>query len=181
MDKTRGLIKYRMETNLIVIESLKESLLKLIAEKPYDKITIMELCQKAGVSRMGFYGNFKTKHDIIKKIVLDINMELVDKLGSPFRNSTDSNWYYKVMQFVKEKSPELLLLFDAGFFYEYLDMMNEIVLRDKDLPSDLSYQRIVWSGGIINAITYWLTTGMKESVEDMTNYLSDNLKCWSFD
>ena len=117
MDKTRGLVKYRKETNLIVIESLKESLLKLIAEKPYDKITIMELCQKAGVSRMGFYGNFKTKHDIIKKIVLDINMELVERIGSPFRNSTNSDWYYNVMLFVKEKSPELLLLFDAGIMY----------------------------------------------------------------
>lgn len=181
MDKTRGLVKYRKETNLIVIESLKESLLKLIAEKPYDKITIMELCQKAGVSRMGFYGNFKTKHDIIKKIVLDINLELVERIGSPFRNSTNSDWYYNVMLFVKEKSPELLLLlFDAGFFYEYLDMMNKIVLRDSDLPSELKYKRIVWSGGIINAITYWLTTGMKESVEEMTVYLNNNLMFWSF-
>lgn len=181
MDKTRGLKKYRKETNLIVIESLKESLLKLIVEKPYDEITIIELCKKAGVSRMGFYGNFKTKHDIIKKIVLDINMELVDRIGSPFRNSTNGNWYYNVMCFVKEKSEELLLLFDAGFFYEYLDMLNKIVLRDNALPSEARYQRIVWSGGIINAITYWLTTGMKESIEDMTRYLSNNLMGWSFE
>lgn len=177
--KLRGLKRHSAEVNHIVIESLKEALILLIKEKPYDKITIVELCQKAGVSRMGFYGNFQTKDDIVKKIVIDINQMLVDRIGSPFRQTTDDKWYYSLFCLAKELSNVLISLKNAGFLEEYNRLINDIVLHDNDISTDEVYQRIIWNGGIVNAICYWLSTGMKETPEEMGKYCNENLVPWS--
>ncbi len=177
--RLRGLRKHSVESNHIVIESLKEALIILIKEKPYDKITIVELCQKAGVSRMGFYGNFETKDDIVKRIVIDINKMLVDRIGSPFRQTTDHKWYYNLFCLAQELSDVLISLKNAGFLEEYNKLINNIVLHDSSISINEVYQRIIWNGGIVNAIYYWLSTGMKETPLEMGKYCNENLVPWS--
>ena len=54
--KTAGLRRHAEELNKLVTDSLGEALLSLMADKPYAKITVTELCKKAGVSRAAFYG-----------------------------------------------------------------------------------------------------------------------------
>ena len=45
-------------------EKIVNALLTLIKEKPLSTITITELTQLAGVSRMAFYRNFSTKEEV---------------------------------------------------------------------------------------------------------------------
>lgn len=47
-------------TNLFAKECIVSALIQLIYAKPLSSITISELCQKAGVSRMTFYRNYKS-------------------------------------------------------------------------------------------------------------------------
>ncbi|MCP1111290.1 TetR/AcrR family transcriptional regulator [Ohessyouella blattaphilus] len=42
-------------TNILAKEYIVSALLLLVSQKPLSKITVSELCQKAGVSRMTFY------------------------------------------------------------------------------------------------------------------------------
>lgn len=51
----------------IIVECFKE----LLQEKSFGKITVHELCEKAGVSRKTFYVYFDSKYSIVKKIVMD--------------------------------------------------------------------------------------------------------------
>lgn len=53
-------------TRTVNIENyLTEALIILLQSKEFDRISISELCAKAGVSRMSFYRNFKNKNDIL--------------------------------------------------------------------------------------------------------------------
>ena len=47
---------------------LEESLKKLMLEKPLDKITIRDLTEDCGISRMTFYYHFKDKYDLVNWI-----------------------------------------------------------------------------------------------------------------
>ena len=98
------------------------------------------------MSRTAFYGNFKTKDDILKDIVLDVNKVLVSVDGGTFRRDTTLQWYEKFFTVIKEKADTLKLLIDAGFQAEYLDIVNEIVLRNLDIPVSKKYQRLIWTG-----------------------------------
>ena len=42
-----------------------QALFKLMAEYEYEKISVIDIANKAGVSRATFYRNFKRKEDII--------------------------------------------------------------------------------------------------------------------
>ena len=173
--KLRGLKRHAKEVNKVVVESLKEALIILLKTKPYEKITIMELCFKAGVSRMAFYGNFTSKDDILSRIVDDLNDLLVERAGSPFRLETNEKWYLETFNLVEENVDTLMCLLDLGFQNEYLSLVNKLVLHDNEISDDKKYQRIIWTGGLLNCITYWLKAGMKPSKEEMAKFCNANL------
>ena len=169
-ERLSGLRKHSEELNRLVIESLQGALLQLVAKKAYDSITVTELCKKAGVSRMAFYGNFDSKDDIIKKIVYDLQNELLTRIGSPFRHEVTYNWYLEMFRFTAEKSDVLKSIFCAGYQGKYLDLVNSVILRHKDMQPEESYLRLLWSGGIVNAVVYWLSNDMAESPEQMATF-----------
>lgn len=45
---------------------LEESLKKLMLQKPLDKITIRDLTEDCGISRMAFYYHFKDIYDLVE-------------------------------------------------------------------------------------------------------------------
>ena len=175
-ERLSGLRKHSEELNKLVIESLQGALLQLVVRKPYERITVTELCHKAGVSRMAFYGNFESKDDIIKKIVYDLQTDLFTRIGSPFRQEVTHQWYLEMFLFIAEKSDVLKSIFCAGYQGKYLELVNSVILRHKDMQPHESYQRLLWSGGIVNAVVYWLTNGMAETPEQMATFCD---KCFS--
>ena len=175
-ERLSGLRKHSEELNRVVIESLQGALLQLVTKKPYDSITVTELCKKAGVSRMAFYGNFESKDEIIKKIVYDLQNELFLRIGSPFRQEVTHNWYLEMFRFTAEKSEVLKSVLCAGYQGKYLELVNSVILRHKDLQPEESYLRLLWSGGIVNAVVYWLSNDMTETPEQMASFCD---KCFA--
>ena len=169
-ERLAGLRKHSEEINKLVVESLQGALLQLIGKLPYERITITDLCKKAGVSRMAFYGNFSCKDDIFKRIVSDLQTEMLASIGSPFRQTLTFDWYVSLFNFVKEKSGILQPIFSAGYQDKYLELVNSIVLRHRDMQPYETYLRLLWSGGIVNSVVYWLVNGMMETPEQMAQY-----------
>ncbi len=177
--KTAGLRRHAEELNKLVTDSLGEALLSLMADKPYAKITVTELCKKAGVSRAAFYGNYSSKDDIFDRIVNVMNADLVNKLGSPFRSTTTEKWYAKMFKYISARADIFKLIIAAGFDDRYMALLNEKVLADAALAVEKKYQRIIWSGGIQKIVTHWLDGGMAESVDTMAKLCSKYFVAWS--
>lgn len=55
---------------------LKESLLRLMSEKNIQKITVIELCNKAEINRSTFYNHYGCPADVLKEIEMDIITDL---------------------------------------------------------------------------------------------------------
>ena len=130
------------------------------------------LCKKAGVSRMAFYGNFSTKDDILKKIVIYINEEVIKEIGSPFKVNTDKEYYKNLFNIIDKNRETLLLLVRGGFQYFYLEKLNEIVIKDSS-NSDKILERLTWNGAIVNTVCYWLNN-TSLSVDEIAEYCSMN-------
>lgn len=181
LDESRlwGLKKHSEDVNALVKSSLQTALLLLLKQKPYEKISIVELCKKAGVSRTAFYGNYATKDEILRAIVIQLNVEFIKCIGSPFREKTDLQWYLNFFAEVEQRADVVKLIFDAGFQSEYLSLVNDIVLHNPNITTAKKYQRLMWSGAMENIINYWLSTGMKETAEQLAVFCNDNLVAWS--
>lgn len=116
---------------------------------------------------MAFYGIFSTKDDILTSIITGLQIEMVDRIGSPFREPITEQWYVGLFRLVKEKADVLKNIFAAGFQSKYLELINEILQRHKNMATEEVYLRLFLCGGIVNAVIYWLSHGLKESPEEM--------------
>lgn len=53
-------------------KNLKSTFISLLLSKPFDKITIKELCEVSDTSRITFYAHYRDKYDLIEDISRDM-------------------------------------------------------------------------------------------------------------
>lgn len=57
-------------------KNLKQTLLQLMDKKPFDKISVSELCEEAATSRITFYNYYEDKYDLLDDIYNDLQAEM---------------------------------------------------------------------------------------------------------
>lgn len=70
-------------------DKLEQEYFKLLEEKHYSKITVAELIENAGVSRMTFYRNYEDIFDMHQKVCKHIINSLVEQLAEIFDKKED--------------------------------------------------------------------------------------------
>ena len=69
---------------------IKEAMLELMVEKPFDKITITDIVKKANINRGTFYAHYDNTSEVLKSI----SASVMDEIASAFkaRNNSDALW-----------------------------------------------------------------------------------------
>lgn len=167
------------QSNVLVKECIVTALLKLIYTKPLSAITISELCEKAGVSRMSFYRNYESKEEIFKKRLEEIFEEYRKDSDIQYRKDSESGHergasaYKDIGIFYDEKHMthylEYLLKYKefmkglvyCGFGNIFLEMINDYMC---DLWGDAAdkYTLYAFSGALYNTFNLWSQQGYKE-------------------
>ena len=115
------------ESNQLTRECLQLALIHLMAEQPYEKITVSEIVRRAGVSRTAFYRNYTDKEDILHEMggkLIEMISELTDK---PELFEDSRSWFENVFRLMRENREVLTLLDKAGIQQEYLFSGKSIV------------------------------------------------------
>ena len=84
---------------------LEESLKKLMLEKPLDKITIRDLTEDCGISRMAFYYQFKDIYDLVEWSCLE---DATRALAGKKTYDTWSEGLVQIFDAVYENKPFIL-------------------------------------------------------------------------
>lgn len=174
-----ALKKHNEEINKFVNECIIDALLLLLKEKPCEKISVTELCKRAGVSRMAYYSNFSSIEDVLDKAIFKMHVEMIEKIGSPFRKACKEEWYIALFEYIKASSPTLMLIFEAGYKHRYLSIVNDIALKDKTLSEKMKYQRLMWAGAIVNVAINWIDSGLKDDIYKMARFCLENFSDWT--
>lgn len=165
--------------NTIVKSSLRTALLLLLKKKPFPAIGVTELCKKAGVSRMAFYNNYGTTDALLDDVVAESVMgSIVSKVGSPFKRETDIRWYERVFTIIAGEVDLLKTLFAAGFQYKYMTVITRLVLHDDSISTDKKYLRVIWTGGFVSALVYWIESDCKSDPKAVAKLCHDNLSVY---
>ena len=53
-------------------KNIKESFIRLLSEKPFDDITVTELCAAAGMSRITFYTHYADKYELTESLFQEL-------------------------------------------------------------------------------------------------------------
>ncbi|MGN0311633.1 MAG: TetR/AcrR family transcriptional regulator [Lachnospiraceae bacterium] len=160
--------------NLLAKECIVSALLKLIYIKPLSSITISELCEKAGVSRMTFYRNFSSKEEIFTNQLSEIFAEYAnDDLALPengiFYDKAHLIHFFTSLSKYKEFFDGLMF---CGFGLYFLKMMNVYLIEKWSDQAD-SYRLIAFSGALYNTFFLWSSNGYRQNPEELAEDLAE--------
>lgn len=164
--------------------ALEASLKKLLLKKPVDKITINDLTEDCGISRMAFYYHFKDIYDLIEWACLeDGKRALADKKTY----STWSEGLEQIFEAVLENKPFILNVYHSvsqkkieSYLYKLTyDLLADVVeeeCRDAAVSGeDKALIAEFYKYGFVGMMLHWIDGGMKDDYHKIVEELAITL------
>ena len=165
--------------------ALEASLKKLLLKKPVDKITINDLTEDCGISRMAFYYHFKDIYDLIEWACLeDGKRALADKKTY----STWSEGLEQIFEAVLENKPFILNVYRCVHREQVekylqplvdrllLDVINEEAGEMKVRDEDKQFIAQIYSYIFIGLMLDWIKDDMREDPQQIVDRLAKLIK-----
>lgn len=144
----------------------------------YNDITVKDICNKAGVSRMSFYRYYDKKDDIFVDFC-DARFEEFYMEYLNHRDITIEEFCISTFYFFKKYARQLGILKKAGKEQILIEQFNGyakflMIHSSSKEVQQLFYNQVVapfLAGGLFNLLMNWLNSGMEKSPEEMTKAL----------
>ena len=161
------------EANVLTKECIVTALLRLMETKSYQSISITDITNLAGVSRMAYYRNYKNKDEILikhltdqeKRLLIDIHGEKVD---------TFKDVILLVSNFFLENAKVIQAVYDAGLAHLLSSLLSERVHNYFPVVTENpagKYAVHYYVGAILSVFKFWFDNGMVESVEEISEII----------
>jgi AcrR family transcriptional regulator len=156
-------------TSEMMMNYIAEGLLKLMSDKPYAKISVSDICEKAGVNRSTYYRHFYTKEDIIRYYLDGIMNSYLLKFRDSGEQTIEGYLGIMFSEFMQNKD-NLLLIHREQLSYLLIDVLNKhFSVSDISDTAD-RFRTAYHIGGIYNDLLLWFSHGMTETAEEMVRY-----------
>lgn len=172
---------YNAEQNKITKESIFMALMAVMEKKDFKNISITEVAQKAGVSRMAFYRNYQILEDVLtehlEEMFAEYSILLASNEVSNYEMTRLYFYYFRQHQafinnLLRSKLTHLILEQSVEFLDEF---SQSIVCTINCTPEFERYNIRFIAGGIFNVLMTWCTHGMLESDELMAELVCERL------
>ena len=170
-----------------------KALLSLLEKKPFEFVTISELCEEAGVNRSTFYLHYENTADLLKEAmayVLDnfasyFSVDL-ESIASKYENCDlqelnfiNEKYLHPYLSFIKENQRLFAAVlsqpttFDSKAIFQRLfdDVFHPILDRFHYPRDEQHYVMMFYLNGITAIITEWLNDACSKSIEDVSSII----------
>ncbi|MCI8994951.1 MAG: TetR family transcriptional regulator [Lachnospiraceae bacterium] len=169
--------------------AIMESFIRLLNEKPLDKITVKEIVDDCGINRNTFYYHFEDIHALLVYI-LDAEAEKVIKEHASVESLEEG--FIAAAHFALENKRAVYHIYYSVSREELERYLNSIVQEvmerlAEELTRDVPKERLVgeedlrlvlqfYKNGMVGLTTEWLSHGMKEEPEPLIRRLGELLR-----
>lgn len=169
--------------------ALEASLKKFLLKKPVDKITISDLTNDCGISRMSFYYHFKDIYDLVEWACFE------DAAQALQGKKTHDTWQEGLMQIfeaVMENKPFILNVYHAlsrdqieSYLFHLTYNLIEGVVEEKSTGMNVTKEQKqfvadFYKYSFVGLMLDWIKKGMKENYHEIVNdiciTMSGNIK-----
>ena len=169
----------RNSENLIVRESIFFALMQLMEKKKFDDITITEITNRAGVSRMSYYRNYVEKKEIILSYMDELFETYWENIHSKPQDDFQSACLY--FNYFRENKKLLFHILESGltqFILEKHNLYLQTIFKDlyNQVTLESTKEKYVidfLSGGLFKTLISWAEGGMQESNEYMARIVCE--------
>lgn len=161
------------EVNILTKECIVTALLRLMENQSYDSISITDITNLAGVSRMAYYRNYNSKDEILIKHILDQEKRLLNEIDGEKAKDMKGVIAY-ISGFFQENADVIQAIYDAGLAHMLTEMLEDRVYNYFPIAAAAKGGRYAvhyYVGGILSVFKLWFDRGMVESVDDISEVI----------
>ena len=157
---------------------LASSLKDLMLEKPFEKISISDICDRCQMNRKSFYYHFKDKYDLVNWI---FDNEFAEVIQGEMRKSTIeilkvmNDLLYENREFYKKA---LQIYGQNSFMQHFYDTIFSVIsFRFDDimkLPKEYNFQKRYFTDAIVVTYRRWLLENYEMTPDE---FLEELRKC----
>ena len=160
--------------------ALEASLKKFLLKKPVDKITISDLTNDCGISRMSFYYHFKDIYDLVEWACFE------DASNALQGKKTYDTWQEGLMQIfeaVMENKPFILNVYHAlsrdqieNYLFHLTYELIEGVVEEKSAGMNVTEEQKqfvadFYKYSFVGLMLDWIKKGMKEDYQELVHHI----------
>lgn len=160
---------------------METSLLHLMSQRPYQEITVMDICREAEVPRRTFYHYFGNKEDVLESVIESLMQQCFLEVIFDIRLGKEymEQCFATIFRFwTGENRKKLDILMKNGLELRLLSWASQWIRREQisSLQKSNLDPKLVEIGlmvGITDFFTllfHWSRGGYRESVEQMAEY-----------
>lgn len=143
---------------------LEQGLLELMADDPYDHITISQICEQVGISRKSFYRYFDGKdgclHALLDHTIMDGSSYYMTESDDP---DPELSFFTRYFEYWQRQTPLLDALEKNGQSLQLLQRMVRYILTEEPnyaqfmgIPQDHLMEHIAFTvGGLMGLVLTW--------------------------
>jgi len=175
-------------TRLKLLQAAREE----IVEKGYDNVDILDITERANVSKATFYQHFPNKEECARQLMLQgyealVSEILTDELDAPSRKEWVLRSYQKLFSWAEANRQFLQIMLGGAashqlniFGQHYMVSLVErlLVERGFDLPNSRYPAPVmaqIISGLLIQMLRWWLEADTGYTAQDMAQLVDDVL------
>ena len=147
---------------------ITNALLSLMEEQDYKNISVTDIVNKAGLSRVTYYRHFNNKEEIIIRFFELTKNRFKDQLNiSAGENVNNELVILALFLFFKANLKANQCLRKAGLDGELLKFLSTEFLENLPVQLDKFYAYFV-AGALYNVLINWLDNDCKDSIEEVS-------------
>ena len=161
----------RKETTDYLKECIADSMIRLMEQKPLEKINVEEITALAGVGRATYFRNFSSKADVLVLKLVSLWRMYMQQVAFP-KDGNDYDkalWFFSFCQSIQPilkliyKNDQRTVLLDA--YFQFTESMEETADG-----KNVRFLRMFMSYGSIGIVTEWARGGFRETPEELVGY-----------
>ncbi len=161
------------DINTLTKECIVTALLRLMQTKSYDSISITDITNLAGVSRMAYYRNYKSKDEILINHLEDMEQILLTEIGGEKAETFRGAIGY-VSGFFQENANVIQAIYDAGLGHLLNKMLEDRIYSYFPIAAAATGGRYAvhyYVGAILAVFRLWFDNGMVESIDEISDII----------
>lgn len=163
--------------NYSVKRQMMNAFMELMTEKSYMDITVTDIVNTAQVARASFYRNFSSISDVIDSLTDELANEFTEAIFPAIISNDERKWREFLFEYfyrLKREHTKLSLINSQNIIVMFSYMDSKMQKLESELPTATIKDKYTAVGkfGLINSISKkWIDTGMKETPEEIINYI----------
>ena len=163
-------------------QHIREALIQLFLEEKFETISVSKLCQRAGINRGTFYLHYLDKFDLIETL----KEEIISQLRKNFEETTNTHDLTITNLSYLQQNHDLIYAVSQSHYLNFRETIREFMLSiltndqhkvqtehflKENFPISEKYALEVFLSSIEGIISLWISSGTKETPEEMTNMI----------